>query len=575
MKKMKRKRKKKASAFCYVGMEYVLLPYRFSDLSVDSESAVFIDLLVKGLLVPVKFLTNSQKAATLIKSSSTEILEYSSDSEKEVDSENVLFIDSESPHKYHMEFGLDTRQVIKRLIDPGAESTETVLYTPQKRTPKYPRTPESSTKKKLLRGGLAERLSGLQNRERSAISLWRHQCVPYQKTLSGRKSCVLTVKILELHEECTMQVAMCEQLLGPPATSPSCSVAPRPGASLRVLFTKETAGHLRGRPQDIVHIFPPWQKLIIPNGSYPVILNTHFCEKVVPKEDSEITYEKYHQDIPLPRRSITLAQIFRIKGLTNNSPEIQVVCSGAATMGTSMTHQHEEARQHIPTSTPLRDSLLDVVESQGAAPWLGAGVRVVVQRMYSLPGKDSTRGQQGCSSGHTDPLGARMTFFDLLLYPKDLSVSAFKDKLGHYVFSHSGSVTFQRSVKAYLLMADSSVAANFEMKGNIYEANQSFSGSNSYPDVIYATIVLSLHLNLSVVIFQHLLSIKIKNDFKVALHKRHGIFSFLFLTFPWKLLFLKETGDLTPSSWAPPPPPTASACSCNWQQHCGHTGTFL
>lgn len=38
----------------------------------------------------------------------------------------------------------------------------------------------------LNRGGLAERLNGLQNRERSAISLWRHQCVSYEKTLSGK-----------------------------------------------------------------------------------------------------------------------------------------------------------------------------------------------------------------------------------------------------------------------------------------------------------------------------------------------------------------------------------------------------
>lgn len=40
-------------------------------------------------------------------------------------------------------------------------------------------------------------------------------------------------------------------------------------------------------------------------------------------------------------------------------------------------------------------------------------------------------------------------------------------------------------------------------------------------------------------IFQHLLSIKIENNFKVAQYKRHGIF-FLFLTsFPWKLLLQK------------------------------------
>ncbi|XP_011929884.1 PREDICTED: DNA repair-scaffolding protein isoform X3 [Cercocebus atys] len=378
-------------------------------------------------------LTSDEKLSELPKPSSIEILEYSSDSEKEDNLENVLLIGSESPHKYHLEFESDARQIVERLIDPKTKSRETILHTPQKPTAKFPRTPEKSAKKQLLRGGLAERLNGLQNRERSAISLWRHQCISYQKTLSGRKSGVLTVKILELHEECAMQVAMCEQLLGPPATSPSRSVTPRPGAGLKVLFTKETAGYLRSHPQDTVRIFPPWlchpayinffiscqstrvtrkwqpkrQKLIIPNGSCPVILNTYFCEKVVAKEDSKTTCDVYYPDIPLPRRSISLAQMFVIKGLTNNSPEIQVVCSGVATTGTASTHRHKEAKQHIPAGTPLRDSLLDVVESQGAASWPGAGVRVVVQRVYSLPSRDSTRGQQRASSGHTDPAGTR------------------------------------------------------------------------------------------------------------------------------------------------------------------------
>ncbi|EFB26316.1 hypothetical protein PANDA_016575, partial [Ailuropoda melanoleuca] len=186
--------------------------------------------------------------------SSTEISEYSSDSEKEDDSENVVFIDSESSPKYHMDFGFHDRQMMERPIKERVKSAETVLNTPQKQT--FPSTPGASVnKKKLLRGRLAERLNGLQNRERSAISLWRHQCVSYQKTLSGGKSGALIVKILELHEECTIQVAMCEHLAGLQANSPSRGKAPRTG--LKVLFTKETARHLRGHPQDIIHIYPP------------------------------------------------------------------------------------------------------------------------------------------------------------------------------------------------------------------------------------------------------------------------------------------------------------------------------
>ena len=62
----------------------------------------------------------------------------------------------------------------------------------------------------------------------------------------------------------------------------------------------------------------------MPNGSFPVILNTYFCQKVVAKEDSKTTHEMHCWDVPLPRRNITLAQMFRFKSPTNNSPENQV-----------------------------------------------------------------------------------------------------------------------------------------------------------------------------------------------------------------------------------------------------------
>ncbi|XP_019678187.2 DNA repair-scaffolding protein isoform X2 [Felis catus] len=347
--------------------------------------------------------TSEEGFSELLKRSSTEILEYSSDSEKEDDSENALFIDSESSPQNHMDFGTDVREVMERPIRRKVKSAETILYTPQKQT--FPRTPGPSAKMKLLRGGLAERLNGLQNRERSAISLWRHQCVSYQKTLSGRKSGILVVKILELHEECTIQVAMCEQLAGMQADSSSLGQAPRTG--LKVLFTKETACHLRGHPQDIIHIYPPWQKLVIPNGSCPVILNTYFCQKIVTKEDSKIIREVHCWDTPLPRRSITLAQMFIFKNLTIKSPEGQVMCSDLTTMRTECTRGHEETKQCFPAQAPLRDSLLDAVESQGAAPWSGVKVRVVVQRVYSLPCRYQQGGGSAVPPG-PDPSRARV-----------------------------------------------------------------------------------------------------------------------------------------------------------------------
>ncbi|XP_054564397.1 DNA repair-scaffolding protein isoform X3 [Eptesicus fuscus] len=79
--------------------------------------------------------------------------------------------------------------------------------------------------------------------------------------------------------------------------------------------------------------------------------------------------------------------MFRFKSLTNNSPESQVMCS-LPTLRTDWTHRH------CSSQAPLSDSLLDTVESQGAATWSGAGVPVVVQRVYFLP----CRCQQGGGS---------------------------------------------------------------------------------------------------------------------------------------------------------------------------------
>lgn len=368
----------------------------------DGESAVYISDCAS--CASSHSVTHDDTLSELPKPVSTEILEYSSDSDKEDDSESVLFIDSESPHKCLVDLESDDRQCVDKETDSRTKSTEPILCTPNKQATKFPRTPESSAKnKKLLRGGLAERLNILQNREKSAISLWRHQCVSNQKILSGGKSGVLIVRILELHEECTMQVAKCKVLAGPSATTPPQGVASSPGDILQVLFTRETASYLRERPQDIIHIFPPWQKLTS-SGHFPVILNTYFSQKVASKETA---HEIQCWDTSLLRRNISLAQMFRIKDLLNNSHENQIVCSSLATMSTGCTQEREEATQHLAFGTPLRDSILDIVESQRAALWPRVQVQVVVQRVYSLA-REGARGQQSHAMGHTDPPRARI-----------------------------------------------------------------------------------------------------------------------------------------------------------------------
>ncbi|XP_072460649.1 DNA repair-scaffolding protein isoform X1 [Notamacropus eugenii] len=353
--------------------------------------------------------TGEERGLDFSQMSSTEILEYSSDVEKEEDIKNVLPTNLRVVHKYHLSFGLDLEQDKGKLASDWIKSAQVLLHTPKKETDKTPRTPEDSAKKKkkkLLRGGLAERLNRLQNRERSAITFWRHQSASSNRTLPDKKSGALIVKIIEMHEECTMHIAICELLEMSPADSSSKDAVLDPGTKLKVLFTKETAVHLKGGPQDIIHIYPPWHKLLLHDKSVPIIMNTYFCQKVVTKEDSEKPDKMHHLGIlPTRRKIISLAQMFRLKSQINDiaqeSEGHQVMCTNVTTTRTGGTHDFQEIKQYIPGQFSISDSLLDVVESQGTARWKGVQVRVVVQRVYYLPIRDVSKYQQGNNSAQS------------------------------------------------------------------------------------------------------------------------------------------------------------------------------
>ncbi|NXH19520.1 SPIDR protein, partial [Bucco capensis] len=241
----------------------------------------------------------------------------------------------------------------------------------------------------LCRGGLAERLCRLQNRERSAISFWRHQCSSDAKIPSDKPG-VLIVKILQMFEECTIQVAICQQLEESPATLSSEDAVVSAGEPiLKVLFARETAAHLKSRPQDVIHIYPPWQKLLLKNADVPVIMNTYFSQKVLLRGDSEAREKTYSLTKMLIRKNIvSLAQTFRLddlgEELPQESPQNQVACG-------PQIHDQCASKQHPLAQSAVNDSLLEMVESQGAVGWREARVRVIIQRVYSLPAREGCR----------------------------------------------------------------------------------------------------------------------------------------------------------------------------------------
>uniref|UniRef100_A0A8C5Q739 Scaffold protein involved in DNA repair n=1 Tax=Leptobrachium leishanense TaxID=445787 RepID=A0A8C5Q739_9ANUR len=248
----------------------------------------------------------------------------------------------------------------------------------------------------LYRGGLAERLSRLQNRERSAVSFWRHQRDSDCKMPSGDKCGILMLKIIEVHEECSMQVALCQKLLDPSSSVTSSSTDCSPVKMLKVLFTCHTAAQLKGQPDDIIHIHPPWLKLNLRNESIPVILNTHFTQRVTGNvKDSKD--RKGSAVLPDRRRPVPLSLVFKI----DTEPDNKSKCEEPqkVRVGSQPCCQEQPSTLNF----TVNDSLLDVVETQGAAGWSETSIRVVVQRVYGLPSRDGL----GASSAHQQPCGGR------------------------------------------------------------------------------------------------------------------------------------------------------------------------
>ncbi|XP_035285991.1 DNA repair-scaffolding protein isoform X2 [Anguilla anguilla] len=245
-----------------------------------------------------------------------------------------------------------------RSASDWVRSAQAMLRTPQKQHGSHIKSPEDSAKKKkFLSGGLAERLSRLQGRQRSAISFWRHQSTSDCTTTAVGKAGVLSLKLLSVWEDCGMHVAVCQ------GAEASASPCPSATGQLLVLFCRDTAGHLAPSPGDTVHVYPQWQKLVMEGENNPVILNTHFSQKVL--EDGACAGGRVSAGKCTP---YPLTRVFHLMENSAVSEEKLAAKTGESWgVGDAMC-----------------DSLLEVIEGYGVAGWMGRDVSVVVQRVYCL-----------------------------------------------------------------------------------------------------------------------------------------------------------------------------------------------
>ncbi|XP_058620833.1 DNA repair-scaffolding protein isoform X3 [Onychostoma macrolepis] len=250
---------------------------------------------------------------------------------------------------------LDAAESSRQSVSEWVRSAQAILQTPQKQAPKSIKTPEDSSKKRrrFERGGLAERLNRLHSRQKSAVSFWRHQC--NSTTSATERPGVLILRILGVREECGMQSAVCDRL--------------PEGEKCVVLFNKDTAAQLQPTPGDIVHIYPPWQNLVVEGERYPIILNTHFSQKVC---------EETKSDNPGGPRAAVAVEKCRPPSLTRSLWQ-----SGTSQVSTETSIPCKQVSEL--NRSGVRKSLLDAVEDCGSSCSQSGPVEVVVQRVYCVP----------------------------------------------------------------------------------------------------------------------------------------------------------------------------------------------
>ncbi|TKS79740.1 DNA repair-scaffolding protein [Collichthys lucidus] len=280
-------------------------------------------------------------------------------------------------------FPLQTGEGSKRSVSDWVRSAQAMLQTPQKPLDRQSKTPEDSAKKRrrFQSGGLAERLNRLQRRQRSAVSFWRHQSISDTSiTATADKPGVLVLEVLEVQEECSMQLAHCEHH-GPPGEGHRHNnPVSEKRARMLVLFNRETASQLIPAPGDIIHIYPPWQSLSIEGFSCDIILNTHFSQKVYSASKAANMF--------IPRGLLSAQRcspyslcktfgLLEVCRTTEENSAKQTTVSGAlCSFGGS----------GVLTRRCL--SLLEAIEGLGQAGCVGQDVEVVVQRVYSIPVPD-------------------------------------------------------------------------------------------------------------------------------------------------------------------------------------------
>ncbi|XP_072014256.1 DNA repair-scaffolding protein-like [Amphiura filiformis] len=233
-------------------------------------------------------------------------------------------------------------------------------------------------KKKFVKSGLAERLQKLINREKSSIAFWNHQLADMKKQPQDSTS-TMVVEVLSMEHIQGMYVTKCTQL-------PSDQRSPDDGIStggiqqqLFVLFSHNTGQNLKIAVGLPIRIYPPWQKLTIPNYSEPVILSTYFCQSLGCDDDAA---QDEDDDTTSGRASTSAATFSPLKKPFQPLKLFEGIYSKPSSHTTPSGSLLESVTSMSDVKKVVSDSILDCIAESGAYTSSGMCVRARVQRVY-------------------------------------------------------------------------------------------------------------------------------------------------------------------------------------------------
>ncbi|XP_038067604.1 DNA repair-scaffolding protein-like [Patiria miniata] len=213
-------------------------------------------------------------------------------------------------------------------------------------------------KRRFIRGGLAEGLQRVINREKSSTAFWGHRTAD----TTTPQSLTLDLLVLSVEEARGLYVTRCQMR--------TLTSDDEVTEEMFVLFTQANGRQLKLAVGSRVRVHPPWQKLTLPNYKEPVILCTYFCQSLDGSDESNAPTQP-----SVPNKTAGMSSDKQLKPIQLFNP-LQPHAKTESTLQSVLPDTTEAPYGHV------SDSFLDSIAQSGGYTTAGMCVRARIHRVH-------------------------------------------------------------------------------------------------------------------------------------------------------------------------------------------------